>query len=369
MHMTTEIIKIIEGGLEKNRDKVQSYASLLAEKLMNDGEKKFAERIISLLEKRKAHPIYMDEFLSKPVDQDSRLDMVDVTINDNVTAESLILNEMTRMKVDNYILSLKNRNKFLSHGIELPESLLLYGPPGCGKTSIAHYISQQTSMPLVTAKLDGIISSLLGSTAKNIRKIFEYAKERPCILFLDEFDAIAKARNDEQEVGELKRVVNSLLQNIDDFNKNNILIAATNHEKLLDTAVWRRFANVIEISKPKENDVSRLISLFLDTMQNDFVNDEKRLGILSQAMIGLSPSDIKTVCYKAIKSAIIAEKEILTYASMLFEVYSYQGLNEEDIPLASFLSQYGATQQDISNLLGISIRQVRNLMKKDGDKH
>jgi SpoVK/Ycf46/Vps4 family AAA+-type ATPase len=367
MQMTTEIMKIIEGGLEKNRDKVQSYATLLAEKLMTNGEPKFSERITNLLEKRKAHPVYMDDFLSKPVDQDSRLDMVDVAIYDKVKDETLVLDDMTRMKVDNYILSLKNRNKFVNHGINLPESLLLFGPPGCGKTSIAHYISQQTSMPLVTAKLDGIVSSLLGSTAKNIRKIFEYAKERPCILFLDEFDAIAKARNDEQEIGELKRVVNSLLQNIDDFNENNILIAATNHEKLLDAAVWRRFANVIEVSKPHENELSKLLSVFLKSMTNDFLADEKRVKILSQAMVGLSPSDIKTICYKAIKSTLIAEKEMVPYSSILFEIYSYQGLKKEDVPLSSFLNQFGVTQQEIAKLMGISLRQVRNMLKKDGD--
>lgn len=368
MQMMTEVIKIIEGGLEKNRDKVQSYATLLAEKLMANGENKFSERITNILEKRKAHPIYMDEFLSKPIDQDSRLDIVDVTINDIIKDELLVLDDMTRLKVDNYILSLKNQDKFVSHGINLPESLLLFGPPGCGKTSIAHYISQQTSMPLVTAKLDGIVSSLLGSTAKNIRKIFEYAKERPCILFLDEFDAIAKARNDEQEIGELKRVVNSLLQNIDNFNEGNILIAATNHEKLLDSAVWRRFANVIEVSKPNEHDLSKLISIFLKSMTNDFLTDEKRIKTISQAMVGLSPSDIKTICYKAIKSAIIADKEIVLYSSMLFEIYSFQGLKEEDIPLSTFLNQFGITQQEIAKLMGISLRQVRNTLKKDGDK-
>lgn len=113
----------------------------------------------------------------------------------------------------------------------------MYSPPGCGKTSAARYLASELKLPLITAWHDTLISSLLGNTAKNIHHIFEYAKKQPCILFLDEFDAIAKARDDAHEMGELKRVVNSLLQNIDDFLQEGILIAATNHAKMLDTAV------------------------------------------------------------------------------------------------------------------------------------
>src|SRR3712207_5844920 len=121
------------------------------------------------------------------------------------------------------------------------------GVTGVQTCALPIYISMETGLPLITARLDGMISSLLGSTAKNIRKIFDFASRQECILFLDEFDVIAKIRDDKNETGELKRVVNSLIQNIDVFSRDSIIIAATNHHELLDPAIWRRFNRVLSI--------------------------------------------------------------------------------------------------------------------------
>ncbi len=355
----TEILKIIEGGLDKNQDKVQSYATLLAEKLSTDGDQAFAERIKRLLSKKTVHPVYLDEFMKKPVDQDTRLDMVEIYIPGSNEYEEIILPEITQLKVSDFTKTLKYKDEFVRAGIVLPDSLLLYGPPGCGKTSIARYISQQISLPMVTVKLDGLISSLLGSTAKNLRKVFEYAKERPCILFLDEFDAIAKARNDDHEVGELKRIVNSLLQNIDDFNENNILIAATNHEALLDPAVWRRFAAVIQVPKPSESELIKIVNLFLMKTEYEFQHDKKKLEKVSGLLLGLSPADVKVICYNSIRKSIINREAILSYATFLMEVYLFKANREQDKTLVQFLNDNGLSQKDISDALGISLRQIR----------
>src|SRR5438477_8302827 len=124
----------------------------------------------------------------------------------------------------------------------MPSRMLIHGPPGTGKTQTARWITGQLSLPLLTVRCDTLVSSLLGQTSKNLRRVFEHAVQRPCVLFLDEFDALASARGNERDVGELQRVVISLLQNVDALPDNTILIAATNHEQLLDPAVWRRFA-------------------------------------------------------------------------------------------------------------------------------
>ncbi len=367
MYMRTEILKIIEGGLERNSEKVKSYAKLFSEKLHEEGEGKFASRIMNLLENNSdsAHPVYLDEFMKKPVDNDSRLDMVEVTMSNDLK-EEIVLPKLTQTKIDNYVNSLQARDKFMNLGIDIPESLLLYGPPGCGKTSIAHYIAQKTGLPLVTAKLDGMISSLLGSTAKNIRKIFNYAQERPCILFLDEFDAIAKARDDGHEVGELKRVVNSLLQNIDKFNSDSILIAATNHEKLLDPAVWSRFSNIIEIPKPSKVEIEELVHNNLSIVETDFLNDKKKTDVIVDLMVGLSPAEIKSLCINSIKQSVLKDEKTVSYVTFLYQLFLSVGQSNDQNEVVNFLYNCGVTQISISKNLGISQRQLRNMLESKG---
>ena len=137
---------------------------------------------------------------------------------------------------------------------------LIYGPPGVGKTKLARYLARQLELPCVEVRLDGLMSSFLGTTASNIGALFDFANRYRCVLFLDEFDAVAKARDDVQEIGEIKRVVNTLLQSLDSRNGAGITVAATNHEHLLDHAVWRRFDSRIELHKP-DPDVREISAL------------------------------------------------------------------------------------------------------------
>ncbi len=137
------------------------------------------------------------------------------------------------------------------------------------------------------------MSSLLGSTSKNIRKVFEYTNNKPCILFLDEFDAIAKARDNEFEHGELKRVINSLLQSIDQYN--NVLIAATNHSEILDNAVWRRFSTIIEVTKPTSKEFIMELMESVLREHNITLESEKSKEAVIENFVDLSPSDIRSI--------------------------------------------------------------------------
>lgn len=174
-------------------------------------------------------------------------------------------------------------------GVRPALATMLFGAPGTGKTMLAHHIAVQLELPLVVARLDGLISSFLGTTARNISNLFSFANRYKCVLLLDEFDAVAKLRDDPHELGEIKRVVNTLLQCIDTRSELGFTIAITNHESLLDPAVWRRFDVRIEIPKP--NALTRV-----EILRRQFdaaMLDETNLRFLAWITEGCSGSDVE----------------------------------------------------------------------------
>lgn len=360
--MYTEILRIIEGGLNKDLKKVNNYSRILAEKLEKEGDQKLAKMIIKTLENKPNSMVTMDSLISTPVDQESRMNIVDIQMPSEDDDE-IILSPNIYNKVEDYINLFQHQGELLKNGLEISNSLLLYGVPGSGKTTIAKYISNKTGLPLITARFDAIVSSLLGNTSKNIRKIFEYADEKPCILFLDEFDAIAKARDDQYELGELKRVINSLLQNIDTFSKSNLLIGATNHPELLDKAIWRRFNTLIEVGLPNQNEVHKMIETFSKDSNNDFLNDEKKTNKLIQNLEGKTPSYIKTLFNNVLAQKIIKNKEFLSYEDILLEIFESKNKEYTIEDVITFLNENGVSQEKITQILNISIRQVRNNLK------
>ncbi|QEH69139.1 AAA family ATPase [Cellulosilyticum sp. WCF-2] len=361
--MYNEILKIIEGGINRDRNKVLSYSKLLVDNLKKDGEDKFANKIVDIINKKDVTPMYLDDFLVTPIDQETKMNIADIIMPNQEI--NLVLPSYLENIIEEFILSIKQRDKLNKIGVDSTTSLLLYGIPGTGKTSIAHLISYKTKLPLVIVRLDALVSSLLGNTAKNIRKVFEYANNRPCILFLDEFDAIAKARDDKKELGELKRVINSLLQNIDEFNKNNVLIAATNHHELLDAAIWRRFSMTVEVLPPDLQQTSVLIKQYLDSVEYDFRDNQKKLELSSEALLGLAAADVKSICMNTIKKTILREEDKVLYNNFIYEIYLYRKHSLKDIEDAvKFLHKYGVQQRSIFKLVGIPLRSVKTILEK-----
>ena len=171
-----------------------------------------------------------------PRDKDSLLELYEI-VQSEVSFEDVILPNSQKMIIKQFIDEQNNAVNLKKHNIPVANRLLLCGLPGCGKTMTAYAIGNALKLPIAYVRLDGLVSFYLGQTSTNLRKIFDAVKNQRIILFLDEFDAIAKKRDDANELGELKRVVTTLIQNFDNLPSNVILIAATNHEHLLDPAI------------------------------------------------------------------------------------------------------------------------------------
>lgn len=304
MKYSIEIGKIVEGALRHDLIKVKNYTRQLINKLDEDGESRASNKFKKMLvaqEKSTLVAINSTKGIDVPVDTESRTPLADIIYPDENNVE-VIMSKANFEKLESFILSYKNADKLNNLGIGVSNTLMLYGPPGCGKTKCAYLIARELNLPLVIARLDSMISSYLGTTAKNIRSLFEFTQKLPCVLFLDEFDAIAKARDDNNELGELKRVVNSLLQNVDSMSGDSLLLAATNHQQLLDPAVWRRFDYKLEIELPDRDAVGKLILLFLN---NVIDLKEKDILELSTLFYGLSGAEIEEIIVKSIRKAII----------------------------------------------------------------
>lgn len=221
----------------------------------------------------------------------------------------------------------RNRKILHSWGISAPSKILLCGPPGTGKTLSAHVLSNELEYDLFYVRLDSLISSYLGQTGNNLRKIFDFAKGKKAILFLDEFDAIAKMRDDMNELGEIKRIVNSLVQNIDMFLSDGLFLAATNHPQLLDNAIWRRFDEVMWFDFPSKKERMKIFQIHAkniplnDVDYNDLAEQTKKF----------SGSDIEQVVRLAARKAVTEDNTFISREDFIscIETIKYKKIKQE----------------------------------------
>jgi predicted AAA+ superfamily ATPase len=204
--------------------------------------------------------------------------------------EDLLLPEAVRTGILEIIEEHRRADLLRAYGLEPRHRILLAGPPGNGKTSLAEALSAELALPLFVVRYEAVIASYLGETAVRLSRLFEQIRSRRCVLFFDEFDVVGKERGDVHETGEIKRVVSSLLLQIDSLPSHVVVVTATNHPELLDRAVWRRFQLRLDIPIPSSSLVQKWFSRFEE-------RSGLRLGYapaaLAKHMQGLSFSELE----------------------------------------------------------------------------
>lgn len=225
----------------------------------------------------------------------------------------MVLSETCRTAVDQLIEEQQRSSLLRAHGLDPRHRLLLVGPPGNGKTSLAEAVAEALAVPFFVVRYEAMIGSYLGETASRLKRVFDYVRTTPCVLFFDEFDAVGKERGDIHETGEIKRVVTSLLMHVDELPSYAVVIAATNHSELLDRAVWRRFQLRLELPAPSEKELTEYFDRFLASFGKrpgiTAPSIAKRLGTISYAeaeefTLDVRRRDVMTMRERPLKKTI-----------------------------------------------------------------
>ncbi|VTR97867.1 dna-binding protein : AAA ATPase central domain protein OS=Planctomyces limnophilus (strain ATCC 43296 / DSM 3776 / IFAM 1008 / 290) GN=Plim_2108 PE=4 SV=1: AAA [Gemmata massiliana] len=367
-----DVAKIVEGATNSDLQKVASYTAQLADRLEGAGETEAANRIRRILQNSKAGTLGLTKATGHkanaalPVDTESRLPVADEE-RPMPGEVKLVLSEASKRALEQFLKFFRAAGRLVAHGVGVSPSILLYGPPGCGKTQLARYVAAELSLPLITARTDSLISSYLGSTSKNIRQLFDHAASRPCVLFLDEFDALAKMRDDGRELGELKRVVISLLQNIDALGTDHVLIAATNHEHLLDPAIWRRFHYKLKLTEPDFNGRAAMAATFFGSFATPELAE-----LVAAISDGMTGAQLRQVAEDCVRASVLADQNQVTAPQAIHAMLAAN----PNTPLASAtvadqlralrtLDKKRFTQARLASIFGYSQSWVSDLLRSN----
>ena len=358
------IPKLVEAGLLGDRQRLE-LLSLEAIRTFRGEFPGMTDGLGDLLSKFAANRGAMRWKTSEPppTDLDAGSALVRVEPVDN--APEPILEAQVLEIVNRFLRERSEGELLLRQGFAPPRTLLLKGAPGTGKTMLARWLSMRLDLQLVVLDLATSISSFLGKTGGNLRRSLDYGRATPCVLLLDEFDAIGKRRDDVTEVGELKRIVSVLLKELEDWPLHSVLVAATNHPELLDPAIHRRFDVVLEIPLPGETEregiLARACGQFSTTVPDGF------LRTLAGALGGLNGSELDGVGQAAARRHVIEQVPLARCFVEALEKRFPGGLPKKELGalVRSLQSATALSVRDIAQLVGKSSSAVQYHLSKE----
>lgn len=301
--------KLIKSGIDGDNDLFRQ----VSEAIINEERQKQHHLLANDLERilygrtQNATPSMRRLVESIPTDRERGMPLLEV--REPVRSLSdVVLSDENRSCIEELLMEHHRVETLQSFGMHAVDRILFCGPPGCGKTLTAEVVATELSRPLVIVRIDSVISSYLGETAASLRKVFDYISASPMVVLFDEFDALAKERSDLAEHGEIKRVVNAVLQMLDAYEGQSIMIAATNHEAILDSAIWRRFEEVLVFEPPNLEQVRKLLEMKLRGVRREFSTDDaKTVGMFN----GMTYADVERVLRRAIKEMVLQGQDFL----------------------------------------------------------
>ena len=247
-----------------------------------------------------------------------------ITFCTDPPAADLFFGAETQRGLDDIINEYRSASLLWEHGLRPKARFLFWGPPGCGKTAAATWLASNLSIPLGIVRLGALITSFVGETGSNLQKVLATANESPMVLLIDEADAIAKARDDANDVGELRRVVNALLQGLDYFAPTrSLIILATNHSHLFDPAMWRRFDDVIGFPLPSQGERFALLRHLTSGLRMT-----GSLATAARQTAKASFADIERAVQEVSKVKVLSRKDNVATADIVAEIKRWRGKME-----------------------------------------
>ncbi len=318
---TAEQLKaLLRSHAERDDQRFYSVALQVAAKEARQGHNKLARDIKNLVEKSQASKsLNLASSQPVPLSQQNNSELkglLELTPH-SVRINELVLSDDIRDRMERVVLEQRQKDKLRQFGLQPRRKLLFTGSPGTGKTMSASMLATELKLPLYTIVLDSLITRFMGETAAKLRLIFDHIRQTRAVYLFDEFDAIGAQRGASNDVGEIRRVLNSFLLFVEQDTSESVIVAATNHPELLDQALYRRFDDIIKFEKPK----SEQICLLIQNRLSLFDTDDFDWTQITDAANGLSSAEITRSCEDAAKEAVLNFDAKVT-CDMLLKAFS-----------------------------------------------